>query len=382
MAADIAIPKYVDVPTPAVGTNVTFTVTATNNGPSNASGVQVTDLLPAGLTFVSAAPSAGTTYTSGTGVWNIGALANGASATLAITATVNTLVPTTNTATKTAENEADNTAANNSASATVTPVAADIAVTKTVNNSAPNQNTNVIFTITATNNGPSDATGVQVTDLLPAGLAFVSAAPSAGTYTSGTGVWNIGGLTNGSSASLALTATVTGTTAVTNVATKTAENQSDPVAGNNTATATLTGQAADIAVTKIVDNPTPNLGTNVTFTVTATNNGPSIATGVEVSDSLPPGLAFVSAVPSVGTYVSGTGIWHIGGFANGATATLSIVATVNTTAATTNTATRTAGNQPDPVAGNDSASATVTGQLADIAVMKSVDNATDRKSVV
>jgi len=66
----------------AVGSNVTFTVTATNNGPSDASGVQVTDQLPAGLTYVSSTPSAGT-YTSGTGVWDIGTLANGGSATLA-----------------------------------------------------------------------------------------------------------------------------------------------------------------------------------------------------------------------------------------------------------------------------------------------------------
>ena len=59
-----------------VGSNVDFTVTATNAGPSNASGVQVTDLLPPGLTFVSATPSIGT-YNSVTGVWNIGGLAGG-----------------------------------------------------------------------------------------------------------------------------------------------------------------------------------------------------------------------------------------------------------------------------------------------------------------
>ena len=68
-----------------VGSNVTFTITASNLGPSNATGVQVTDLLPAGLTFVSAVPSQGT-YTSGTGVWNIGALVSGSSATLSLAA--------------------------------------------------------------------------------------------------------------------------------------------------------------------------------------------------------------------------------------------------------------------------------------------------------
>ena len=47
-------------PTPNVGDTITFTVTLTNNGPNAATSVQVTDLLPAGLTFVSATPSQGT----------------------------------------------------------------------------------------------------------------------------------------------------------------------------------------------------------------------------------------------------------------------------------------------------------------------------------
>ena len=374
-AADIGIAKVVSNPTPNFGSNVTFTITATNNGPSNATGVQVTDLLPAGLTFVSAAPSMGT-YTSGTGLWNIGALANGASATLGITTTVNTSSPTTNTATKSAENQPDSVPANDSGSATIIPVAADIALTKAVDNTRPNQGTNVTFTITATNNGPSDATGVQVTDLLPAGLTFVSAVPSVGTYTSGTGLWDIGALANGANATLTVVATATGTIAVTNTATKTAEVQPDPVAGNNTASATVTGQASDIAITKTASTPTPNQNSNVTFTITATNNGPSDATGVQVTDSLPAGLTFVSAVPSAGTYTSGTGLWDIGALANGANATLSIVATVTGTTAVTNTATKTAEVQPDPVAGNNTASATVTGQAADIGIAKVVSNPT------
>src|SRR6185295_5487686 len=65
---------------------------------------------------------------------------------------------------------------------------ADIAITKSVDNASPGMGTNVVFTVTATNNGPSDATGVAVNDLLPVGLAFVSDAPSTGSYTSGTGL--------------------------------------------------------------------------------------------------------------------------------------------------------------------------------------------------
>src|SRR6202165_1266069 len=116
-------------------------------------------------------------------------MANASSATLLIVATVNTTAPATNTASKTAETEFDPNGANNSFSATVTPVAADIAITKTVDNSTPNQNTNVTFTVTATNNGPSNATGVVVMDLLPGGLTYVSSTATVGTYNSGTGAW-------------------------------------------------------------------------------------------------------------------------------------------------------------------------------------------------
>jgi uncharacterized repeat protein (TIGR01451 family) len=85
--------------------------------------------------------------------------------------------------------------------------------------------------------------------------------------------------------------------------------QPDQTPGNNAASASVTGQAADIALTKTVSNPTPNFGANVTFTVTATNNGPSNATDVQVTDLLPAGLTFVSAMPSAGTYTR-TGLWN------------------------------------------------------------------------
>ena len=75
---------------------------------------------------MSSVPSAGTAYNPGTGLWNIGALANGANATLTITVTVNTTAGVTNTATKTAEDQTDPNPGNNSASSSLNAVAADI----------------------------------------------------------------------------------------------------------------------------------------------------------------------------------------------------------------------------------------------------------------
>lgn len=88
LETDLAVTKEVDDPTPFVGENVVFTVTATNNGASNDSKVIVDDLLPSGYAFVSASPSSGTTYDDDTGIWDIGNLNVGSPATLSITATV------------------------------------------------------------------------------------------------------------------------------------------------------------------------------------------------------------------------------------------------------------------------------------------------------
>ncbi|MDP5101665.1 MAG: DUF11 domain-containing protein, partial [Nonlabens sp.] len=89
----------------------------------------------------------------------------------------------------------------------------DLSVAKTVNNSTPNVGDNVVFTVTATNNGPSNDTGATVQDLLPNGYTYVSHTVSAGggTYTPGTGLWNIGNLNNGVSRTLNITATVNAT---------------------------------------------------------------------------------------------------------------------------------------------------------------------------
>jgi uncharacterized repeat protein (TIGR01451 family) len=111
---------------------------------------------------------------------------------------------------------------------------ADISITKSVDNSTPPINTTVTFTITATNNGPNDATGVKVTDKLPAGLTYISD-DSGGSYASATGQWNIGALANGASATLHITARVDKTGGITNTATKTASNPEDTNVGNDTA---------------------------------------------------------------------------------------------------------------------------------------------------
>lgn len=228
----------------------------------------------------------------------------------------------------------------------------DLEVTKTVDNLNPSIGSTSVFTINAKNNGPYKATGVTVNDVLPSGYNLVSASPSTGTWSSPN--WNIGSLSNGATATMSIVATVKSSGTYANTASITANNP-DTNTVNNTSTATPTVQS-DLAITKTISNASPNVGENITFTITASNAGPSDATKVSVLDALPSGYTFVSATSSTGSLSSPN--WPIGGLANGATATLSIVARVNATGKYNNTASiKGAENDPNP--GNNSSSVTI-----------------------
>jgi uncharacterized repeat protein (TIGR01451 family) len=357
--------------TPDLNGNVTFTLTVTNNGPDAAASVTANDLLPSGLTYVSDNGSG--TYVSSTGVWTIGALANGASTSLQITAKVTTTSPVTNTATVASATTFDPTTADNTASVAVDARAADLAITKTVNSATPDVNGNVTYTVAVTNNGPDAATGVTVNDLLPSGATYVSDNGS-GAYFSATGVWAIGSIANGASVSLQITAKITAETVVTNTATVTSTS-TDTGSGNNSASVGVNAKDADLAITKTVSNASPDLNGNVTYTLTVTNNGPDAAASVTVNDLLPSGLTYVSDNGS-GAYVSSTGVWTIGSMINGATTSLEIIAKVTTTSPVTNTATVASATTYDPDTANNSSSAAVDARAADLAITKTVDNAT------
>jgi len=247
-SADLSLTKQVNDPAPSANQNVVFSLTVNNNGPQTATNVAVADQLPAGLTFVSAVPSGVTTYSSGTGVWTIGSIASGATATLQITATVTAAGVKTNTAQISASDQfdVDSTPGNSvaaeddQASATITPVTTDLQVTKQVDTPAPQLGTDVTFTITVLNNGTIGATGVLLNDLLPSGLTLVSSTPSGTTtYNSGTGVWTVGSLSAGASATLTVVATAGTPGSFDNTAAVSALNEFDTDSTNDQATATV-----------------------------------------------------------------------------------------------------------------------------------------------
>ncbi|MDA1051087.1 MAG: SpaA isopeptide-forming pilin-related protein [Planctomycetota bacterium] len=356
---DLSLTKTVSNATPNVGDNVTFTLTLANAGPNSATNVTVTDQLPAGLTFASNTPSQGT-YSSATGIWTVGTIANGGNATLQIVATVGSIGIKTNTAQVRAADQFDtDSTPNNSiaseddqASISLTPQVTDLSLTKTVSNATPNVGANVTFTLTLANAGPNSATNVTVTDQLPSGLTFVSSAPSQGTYSNSTGVWTVGTIANSGSATLQIVATVASIGAKTNSAQVTAVAQADPDSTPNNSVATEDDQASavvtplqvDVGITKTASPTTVTLGGTLTYTLTVTNNGPDPATGTSVVDTLPAGATFISATPSQGTasQTSGTVTAALGTLASGQSATITIIVTPTTTNAIAGTVTNTA----------------------------------------
>ena len=168
--------------------------------------------------------------------------------------------------------------------------------------------------------------------------------PSTGSYDSGTGVWSGLSLASGQSITMQLSGTIdpAATAMLTNNVTVTAPaGATDTNTSNNTATDTdtLTPQV-DLGVTKTDGQTEAVPGTNVTYTIVVTNNGPSTATGVVINDLLPANISFVGDTLSQGTYNSTTGVATVGTIAPGGSVTFTLTGTVD--AAATGTITNTA----------------------------------------
>ena len=388
-SADLGVTKSVPSPYVTNGGTVTFTMTATNDGPSNATNAQLTDSLPAGLTYVSNTASQGT-YTPGTGVWAIGALADGDSATLTLTANVTAAAGTDlfNTAGSLASDQTDPNPANNSASAAVhVRNAKDIGIVLSHPADFTVGNGGGTYYVDVTNTGTTDVVRgdgtITVTVPMPAGLTLASAAGTGWTCTTSGGILvtctirraNNSPLTPGSSlARITLTVNVAASAAPGVTTTAAVAMTTDTYAPNNSSTDPTNIPSADLGVTKVVNNNNPATGNQITYTLVVTNYGPSNATNASLTDALPAGLTYNSYTASQGTYTSGTGVWAIGSLAKNAAATLTLTATVTAAVGTaiTNTNSALAATEVDPFPGNNTRSTGLTVRYAtDLAINKS-----------
>jgi uncharacterized repeat protein (TIGR01451 family) len=188
-------------------------------------------------------------------------------------------------------------------------------VTKTVSTGNATMGQQFTYTITVNNTGPDPATGVVLTDPVPAGacLNSVSTSPVVGNYTyTGNAIkWSIGNLAVNNTVILSVAATAVAAGVLTNTAIVSG-NESDPNPGNNSATAAVivsgtSTPAADLAVSVASCPAMVTAGHMFTYLISAINNGPSQADGVVVSDTVPSGLSVQSVTTGKGGYtISGS----------------------------------------------------------------------------
>jgi uncharacterized repeat protein (TIGR01451 family) len=353
--ADLAVTQTGPA-TMTAGTNLTYTVTVTDNGPSNAQSVRLNDVVPAGTTFVRETHRSGWTATTpavggtGTVTESSGTLPAGTSATFVIVVHAKASDPNgfliANTATAGSGTFDRNGGNNTSMSTTRVATSADVSVTRT-GSAMATAGSNLTYTITVTDNGPSDAQNVQLNDAVPGGTTFVSEShllgwtamtPPAGSG-AGTVTESIGKLSAGASATFVIVVHAPASDAngfkINNTA-LVSTTTTDPNPNNNSSTSTTpVATAAHLKVT--IKAPfVVAAGSNVTYTVTLSNTGPSDGLMVRLTDMVPGGTTFVSEThPSGWTAmpppVGGTGTLteSTGALAAGASATFVIVVHAN-----------------------------------------------------
>jgi uncharacterized repeat protein (TIGR01451 family) len=350
------------------GNTLTYTLSIANVGDVPASGVVMTDALPANTSFVTATPP----YigpASGVVTWSWGTLSVGDSRVVTLVVRVDSAVDSGATITNTAGRI---TARGLTGTATITtPITtlADLAVTKSDSPDPVVAGSTLTYTLVYTNSGPSDARRVSITDTLPASTTFggvVSTTPSITLTSTSPPAWYTPTLKAGASGNIVFTVTVNAAASgiITNSVVITSGTP-DPSLGNNTANAStaITTAVANLAVFKS-DSPDPvTPGARLTYTLVYSNAGPANARNVTLTDTLPTSVTFggiVSAAPSIAgpTQTGRLLTWYTPTLAAGASGTIVFTVTVNAAASgvITNSVVITS-STPDPSPGNNTANA-------------------------
>jgi uncharacterized repeat protein (TIGR01451 family) len=371
--------------TATAGGPISWTITVSNNAGDTEQNPSYSDTLPAGTTFNSLVQNTGTTATCGTPAPNnpgsvncsLQPLASGGSAQFTLTANINPGFTGTlnNTATVTGNNADPNTNNNSQTASATVSASADLTINKSGPASA-NAGSDITYTVTLTNSGPSAATSVSVTDNTPANTTFVSAtqttgpafscsnpaAGGTGTISCSIGLFPVGSATF--SITLHIGAGVATGTIITNTANvSSATTDPNPSGNNPSANTTVTASPlADLSIIKTAAPGPYGTGQPLTYTIVVSNGGPSAAASVTVTDTLPPGTTLVSSTPA-GACTGTTIVTCNGGtITNGGTATFTLAITLpSTPGSITNTAVASASAaNPDPNLGNNTATSTIT----------------------
>jgi uncharacterized repeat protein (TIGR01451 family) len=402
------------------GGTVSYTLTYGNAGAISATGVVLTETVPANTTFNAGASTAGWSCTPNNNAGStctlaVGGVASGASgltASFAVTA-INPLAAGVNQISNIASiaddgaNGADSTPANNSASDTTPVVAApDLSVTKSDGGATVAPGGTVSYTLTYANNGNIGSTGVVLTETVPANTTFNAGASTAGwsctpdNNAGATCTLAIGGLAAGSgnqTATFAVTVTnplAAGVTQISNTASVADDgtNGGDAAPGNNSGSDTTPVNAApDFSISKSDGGASVTPGGTVSYTLTYANSGNIGASGVVLTETVPANTTFNAGASTAGwsctpdNNAGATCMLAIGGLIAGSgnqTAMFAVTVAASLPGGTTqisNTASISddGANGVDPTSGNNSGSDTTPITAApDFSIAKSDGGAT------
>jgi uncharacterized repeat protein (TIGR01451 family) len=293
------------------GTNLTYTITASNNGTVDLDAAAIRDTLPASTTFVSITPAGGWSC-SGTSTITCSApgMTASSSATLTLVVAVDPATPAgplTNQAFfDTTVSGRDQTVSTSVSTQVV--VSADLSITKSDAPDPVATGGNITYTIGVTNAGPSNAASVTLSDTIPSATTFVSLVPAAGWSCSGTSTitCSIASMAPGS-ASFHLTVATGLSAAGTTVSnTATVSSSSDANTANNSATASTTVSLVPTTTTVSSSLTTVYLGQSVTFTANVTDGSYTPTGTVQFKLNGTPIGAPVTLAGGVGTFTTNT----------------------------------------------------------------------------
>ena len=386
-SADVSIAKVDSLDPVPAGTGYSYTVTVTNIGPSDATSVTVSDVLPAALTFVSAVPDQGSCIeAAGTVTCGLGTISSGGSVDVVIAVDVpadaSPAIVTNNVSVSTASPD-PNSANDSAAEGTTITAVADLSLSKIDSVDPVTAGTALPYTVTVTNSGPSDAASVVMVDTLPSGVTYVSAIPDQGTCAEAGGIVTcaLGSVANGTSVDIVITVDVASDvvagSSLVNTATVSSAAADPDISNNSDSESTVVDASADVSITKVDSVDPATAGAPLTYTLSVANAGPSDAVSTTVTDTLPAGLTYVSATPGQGTCSesAGTVTCALGSIADGDVVVISVVTSVDADVSDGSTIVNTASaSSPtfDPTLGNNAdAESTGIAALADLAITKS-----------